>query len=288
MDFTIVTPSFRQLEQLGCCIASIADQEGVSVEHIVQDGGTQEFDDFAKKMAERWPNRPGYRRVMISETDQGMYDAINKGLKKATGGICAYLNCDEQYLPGVLKLVLRRFQVSPGTDLFLGDVVVVDGKGQPVCLRKMVTPTLAHTWTCHFAGLTAGIFFRRSVLEKGLFFDTSYRAAADAEWYIRLLQAGVCAKALGEVTSVFREDGGNLGMGPTAREERVRLNRTAPLWMRLLRTWWALWHRWRRWLGGCYRKDNVQISIYKPEKNKREKTLARILGTIWPGRIFGF
>ena len=103
MDFTIVTPSFRQLEQLGCCIASIADQEGVSVEHIVQDGGTEGFEDFGNKMAERWPNRRGYRRVMISEPDGGMYDAINRGLKRATGGICAYLNCDEQYLPGVLK-----------------------------------------------------------------------------------------------------------------------------------------------------------------------------------------
>ena len=71
MDFTIVTPSFRQLEQLGCCIASVADQEGVTLEHIVQDGGTEGFGDFAKKMAERWPDRPGYRRVMVSRKRQG-------------------------------------------------------------------------------------------------------------------------------------------------------------------------------------------------------------------------
>ena len=182
MDFTIVTPSFRQLEQLECCIASIADQEGVSVEHIVQDGGTAGFADFTEKMTKRWPDRTGYRRTMVSEPDQGMYDAINRGLNKAGGAICAYLNCDEQYLSGVLGVVLQRFKGSPKTDLFLGDVVVVDGDGKPICLRKMVTPTLAHTWTCHFAGLTAGIFFRRSSVEKGLLFDTSYRVAADAEW----------------------------------------------------------------------------------------------------------
>ena len=87
MDFTIVTPSFRQLEQLSCCIASIADQEGVSVEHIVQDGGTEGFGDFAKKMAERWPDRPGYNRTMVSEKDGGMYDAINRGFEKAKGSI---------------------------------------------------------------------------------------------------------------------------------------------------------------------------------------------------------
>jgi len=288
VDFTIVTPSFRQLEQLGCCIASIADQEGVSVEHIVQDGGTEGFAEFSKKMAQRWPDRPGYRRVMISEPDQGMYDAINRGLKKATGSICAYLNCDEQYLPGVLKMVLRRFQISPATDLFLGDVVVVDGEGKPICLRKMVTPTLAHTWTCHFAGLTAGIFFRRAVIEKGLLFNPSYRVAADAEWYVRLLRAGVRAKALGEITSVFAEDGGNLGMGAGAREERIRLNQTAPLWMQILRPWWVLWHRCRRLLAGCHQKINVEIETYYPGKEKRQVCKIHKLRTTWPGRTRNF
>jgi hypothetical protein len=284
MDFTIVTPSFRQLEQLGCCIASIADQEGVSVEHIVQDGGTDGFEDFAKRIAERWPNRPGYRRIMVSEPDGGMYDAINKGLKKASGGIFAYLNCDEQYLPGVLKMVRRRFQVSPGTELFLGDVVVIDGKGEPICLRKMVTPTLAHTWTCHFAGLTAGIFFRRSIVDKGLFFDTSYRAAADAEWYVRLLRAGLRAKTLGEVTSVFAEDGENLGMSAAAREERIRLNHTAPLWMQILRPWWVICHRGRRWVNGCHQKITVRVSVHDLMGKERAETMASNLRTTWPGR----
>jgi glycosyltransferase involved in cell wall biosynthesis len=288
VDFTIVTPSFRQLEQLGCCIASIADQESVSVEHIVQDGGTDGFAEFAEKMAERWPVRPGYRRIMISEPDQGMYDAINRGLKKATGSICAYLNCDEQYLTGVLKMVFRRFHISPEADLFLGDVVVVDGEGRPVCLRKMVTPTLAHTWTCHFAGLTAGIFFRRSIVEKKLLFDTNYRAAADAEWYVSLLHAGVRVRPLKEITSIFREAGGNLGMSELAKKERTRLNRTAPLWMRLLRPWWVLWHRWRKWSGGCHEKQDVSIKIYNPGQGGRREATVRSLRVTWPGRLRNF
>jgi glycosyltransferase involved in cell wall biosynthesis len=288
VDFTIVTPSFRQLEQLECCIASIADQEGVSVEHIVQDGGTEGFAEFSKKMAKRWPDRPGYRRDMVSEPDQGMYDAINRGLKRATGSICAYLNCDEQYLPGVLQMVLRRFQISPETDLFLGDVVVVDGEGKPICLRKMVAPTLAHTWTCHFAGLTAGIFFRRSIIEKGLLFDTSYRVAADAEWYVRLLRAGLRTKTLGEITSVFAEDGGNLGMGAAAREERTRLNQTAPLWMRILRPWWVIWHRSRRWLGGCHGTQDISLRIHNPGQVVRHEVAAHGLRTTWPGRLKNF
>ena len=288
MDFTIVTPSFGQLEQLGCCIASIADQEGVSVEHIVQDGGTEGFEDFARRMTERWPNRPCYRRVMISEPDGGMYDAINRGLKRATGGICAYLNCDEQYLPGVLKMVLRRFQTSPETELLLGDVVVVDDKGEPICLRKMVTPTLAHTWTCHFAGLTAGIFFRRSIVEKGLLFDTRYRVAADAEWYVRILWAGLQADALGFITSTFMDAGDNLGLSPAALAERKRLTQTAPVWMRLMRPWWVIWHRARRLAGGAHIAQDLSCNMYLTDQLRRKLMTVKKLRTTWPGRMWGF
>ena len=155
MDFTIITPSFGQLDHLACCIASVADQEGVKVEHIIQDGGTEGFTDFAKQMALQWPDRPGYRRTMTSEKDGGMYDAIIRGLKKATGGICAYLNCDEQHLPEALSRVSLRFQGLPETDLLLGNVLVVKPGGKPICHRKMIRPGLAHTWTCHFFALTA-------------------------------------------------------------------------------------------------------------------------------------
>jgi glycosyltransferase involved in cell wall biosynthesis len=103
MDFTIVTPSLGQLEYLECCVSSVADQQGISIEHIVQDAGTDGFAEFAAKMRQRRPDRPNYRRVIISEPDSGIYDALNKGLKNGTGRISAYLNCDEQYLLGALE-----------------------------------------------------------------------------------------------------------------------------------------------------------------------------------------
>jgi len=52
-DFTIITPSFKQLDYLGCCVASVADQEGVTVEHIVQDAGSPGIEEFAEKVSER-------------------------------------------------------------------------------------------------------------------------------------------------------------------------------------------------------------------------------------------
>ena len=286
MDFTIVTPSFRQLEQLGCCIASIADQEGVSVEHIVQDGGTEGFGDFAKIMEERWPDRPGYQRVMVSEKDAGMYDAINQGLAKARGSICAYLNCDEQYLPGVLRKVLKDIEADSDHDLWVGDVIVVDPAGMPRCQRKVIPPTLRHTWTCHLGAFTAATFFRRSLMDRRLFFNSAYRAAADAEWFVRILGSGCRPQRLGFVCASFMEGKENLGLSRVAQEERSRLNQTAPRWMRMLSWAWVLEHRIRRWTGGCHHRSDVTYSLFFGEAKHRTPRVARHLRTTWPGRLW--
>ena len=288
MDFTIITPSFGQLDHLACCIASVADQEGVEVEHIVQDGGTKGFADFAKQMDQQWPNRNGYQRIMVSEQDGGMYDAINRGLKRAKGKVCAYLNCDEQYLPGVLSMIWASFQKNLSVEVVLGDVIIVGADGEAVCHRKMVKPGLAHTWTCHFGALTAGIFFREKLVNEGLLFDTSYRAASDAEWFVRVLQSGKKVKALRKATSTFMESGENLGLSSIAKEERERLDSSAPLYFRVLRPAWVLLHRARRLWSGAHRSEDVTYEIYLPKEPGRKVFSAKRLRTTWPGRIFNF
>jgi glycosyltransferase involved in cell wall biosynthesis len=288
MDFTIITPSFGQLDHLACCIASVADQEGVEVEHIVQDGGTKGFADFAKQMAQQWPNRNGYQRIMVSEQDGGMYDAINRGLKRAKGKVCAYLNCDEQYLPGVLPMIWASFQKNPSVDVVLGDVIIVGKDGEAICHRKMVKPGLAHTWTCHFGALTAGIFFREKLVNEGLFFDTSYRAASDAEWFVRVLQSGKKVQPLRKTTSTFMESGENLGLSSIAKEERERLDSLAPLYFRALRPAWVLLHRARRLWSGAHRSEDVTYEIYLRKESGRKVFTAKRLRTTWPGRMLNF
>src|ERR1700694_5003916 len=118
MKVSVVTPSFKQLPWLKLCVASVADQVGVEIEHIVQDAGTG--GDL-----EIWAASQPSLRLFV-EPDAGMYDAINRGLRRATGEICAYLNCDEQYLPGALQAVEKFFQSHPEVDMVFGDVVMVD------------------------------------------------------------------------------------------------------------------------------------------------------------------
>ena len=308
MDFTIVTPSFKQLDYLACCISSIADQTGLTVEHIVQDAGSPGIEEFAEKTAGRLLGKYGGERVtnleafellhlrtthgyslrIFKEKDSGMYDAVNKGLKKATGKICAYLNCDEQYLPGALKVVQEFLTNRINAEVVLGDVIIVGTDGEAICNRKMVKPGLAHTWTCHFGALTAGIFFRENLLHEGLLFDTSYKVASDAEWFVRVLRSGKKIEPLRKTTSTFMESGENLGLSPRAKEERERLDASAPLFFRELRILWVIVHRFKRLISGAHKSEDVAYGIYIPKKEGRNPFKAFNLRTTWPGRIFNF
>src|SRR5712692_3814278 len=115
MRFSIITPSFRHSAWLKLCIASVADQHGVEVEHIVQDAGS---DDGTLDWLPR-----DLRVKAFVEKDAGMYDAVNRGFRRATGDILAYLNCDEQYLPGALKAVHDFFAEHPAADAVAADIV---------------------------------------------------------------------------------------------------------------------------------------------------------------------
>jgi glycosyltransferase involved in cell wall biosynthesis len=253
MQFSIVTPSFRQGKWLRLCIASVADQ-ATDHEHIVQDAGS---DDGTLA----WLPKDPRVRVHV-EKDQGMYDAVNRGLHRASGEFLAYLNCDEQYLPGTLAKVVERFAASPGVEVLFGDVIYVNSAGEYLAHRRMQTPLKYHTWTCHLSTLTCGTFFRRSLLERGFYFDPGWRSGGDGEWMVRLLNAGVKMASLGAFTSVFTRTGANLGAGETGSAEALRLRKTAPAWARLFRPVFVLHHRWRRWTGGMYRREPFAFEIY--------------------------
>src|SRR5690349_21578927 len=118
-------------------MASVADQEGVSVEHVIQDGGSDGIHNAFATTVETL-GRKEYQPRLVVEKDNGMYDAINRGLKSAHGEICAYLNCDEQYLPGTLSQVVRFFASHPEIDVLFGDAVLVDAEGIPLSYRRTI------------------------------------------------------------------------------------------------------------------------------------------------------
>lgn len=255
MQFSIITPSFRGAPWLPLCIASVADQ-AVPLEHLVQDACS---DDGTQDWLPRDP-----RVKAFIEKDQGMYDAINRGLRRATGEICAYLNCDEQYLPGALAAVGHFFETHPHIDVLFGDSVVVDPKGNFLSHRCALTPGRYHTLlSANLAFATCGTFFRRRILENPqLFFDTRYRIVADVAWGLSLLAHRVPMALLRQRTSAFTDTGQNLSFDAKAKHEIAQISAAAPAWAKALRPAFIARHRLRKWLRGGYSKQPIAYDIY--------------------------
>jgi glycosyltransferase involved in cell wall biosynthesis len=280
MDFTIVTPSFKQLDHLACNIASVADQEGVTWEHIIQDGGTPGVVDFAKQMENRWPDRLGCRRIIISEQDLGMYDAINKGLRRGSGDICAYLNCDEQLLPGALAKVKSLFQANPRMEILHGAFLVVNLLGKLITGQKPVAMFWQHVATSHLPNFSCSTFFRRTLLEKKrAYFRVDYQYCADALWAMERLKDNTPTQKTNDWISVFVESGSNAGIQEAGLAEAEKIKATLPRGVRFLSPWWKCRHRLSKLLLGSYAWGRVGYKIYL-----REKPTQRIYqqGWIWP------
>ncbi len=254
MRFSVITPSLNQRDWLQLCVQSVADQS-VDVEHIVQDAGST--DGTIEWLTSR---KDGV--ALICEPDKGMYDAINRGIRRANGEILSYLNCDEQYLPDALRAVEFFFAENPDIDVVFGYAVMVDTDGNFLCYRKTLVPSLWHTMTVHLTTLSAATFFRRRIFEEGIWFDDKYRCAGDAEWVCRLLRAGVRMAVLPCYLAAFTVTGTNQTTSSQGRDEAALLALKSPVWVRFLKPFLILKHRLSRLTNGVYSQKPFSYSIY--------------------------
>ncbi len=254
MQFSIITPSFRGGQWLKLCIASVADQQGVTVEHIVQDAGS---DDGTLDWLPRDPRVTAY-----VEKDAGMYDAVNRGLRRARGEILAYLNCDEQYLPGALRAVHDFFAQHPDIDMVFADMVVINPTGNYICHRKAMVPLRAHLWL-RFPAFTCSMFFRRRMLDQsGLYFDTRWRIAGDLFWVMKLLEQGIPMSTMRLFASAFTVTGKNMALQLSAMLEDQQKHEMTPFWVRKFAPAVVLHHHLRAVAHGLYFQKPFAYSIY--------------------------
>lgn len=266
MKFSIVTPSFRQLPWLKRAVRSVADQEEVEVEHIIQDAGSGAD-------LENWV-RSESRAQLFVEPDRGMYDALNKGFARATGEICAFLNCDEQYLPGTLARVHRAFAENEGVDIIAGNYLVVDTRQELLAYRKVTPLRRSMILTDHLYAFTCALFFRRRLIEEGLQFDASLKDVADGEWVCRALERGHRAVLVHEYLSTFTWTGENRSTQALAVEEKRRAQSALSPGLRLAAPFLRQWRHLERLLSGGYTSGPIEYSVYRGEDEK-ERTAIR-------------
>lgn len=264
-DISVITPSFNMLPYLQRCAASVTDQEGGRFEHIVIDGGST--DGSVEWLANQDQTRS------TSEKDNGMYDAINKGLKLAKGNILAYLNCDEQYLSGTLAFVKDYFARNPDVDMIFGDLLLIRPDGSLVAYRKGYRPRWFYILTSHLYVLSCTMFFRRRIIEEGFFFDTLFRAAGDAEFVVRVLRSGFNAKHIKRYFAAFTMTGKNLSVAPEAIKERKRLSASAPFYIKINK--WLLngTRLMEKFFSGAYFQEKpLDYAVYVEGMNHQRKT----------------
>lgn len=149
MKFSIITPTYNSGKYLTETIKSVVSQKGdFEFEYIIVDGGSDdETLDIIKKYAEEYP----FIR-WISEKDNGMYDAINKGFSMATGDIFAYINSDDVYEPKAFNTISKVFKKFPEIQWVKGITLISNEK-----LETIKTP---HCFIFNQEWIRKGIYGR--------------------------------------------------------------------------------------------------------------------------------
>jgi glycosyltransferase involved in cell wall biosynthesis len=205
MKVTIVTPSFNQGKFIERTLRSVAVQTGVSVEHVVRDGGsTDQTVDILKRSlpAENWS----------SKKDGGQADAVNKGISATGGEIIGWLNSDDIYYPDAIAEIVAQFESRPEVDVIYGMADHIDENdrafesypSEPWNFERLKE-------TCFICQPAA--FFRRKVVEQFGLLDEELHFCMDYEFWLRLGKAGVQFHYLERKLAGSRMYAGNKTLG---------------------------------------------------------------------------
>jgi glycosyltransferase involved in cell wall biosynthesis len=183
---TVITPSYNQGTFIERTIRSILDQGYDNLEYLIVDGGSS---DQTVDVIKRYEDRIDW---WVSEPDKGQTDALNKGLRRATGDIVAYINSDDYYLPGAFEHAVRAFEHQPEARWVVGACRFVNADDS---LRTVWVPqrpgSRRHAWMLHPWGVPQpSSFWQRSLFTELGPFREDMHYVFDTEHGLRLAYAG--------------------------------------------------------------------------------------------------
>ena len=183
MKFSIITITFNSRQHLAETIESVLLQDQTDFEYVIVDGGST--DGTLEIIREYAAADPRIR--WISEPDDGIADAFNKGLRMARGEIVGILNSDDYYLTWALASVAEASRTHPDCDIFHGDMLRLDGE---TALFRLV-PAVVERSIWHEMPLNhPATFVTRRAYERVGGFDATIRIAMDYDMMLRLYKSG--------------------------------------------------------------------------------------------------
>jgi glycosyltransferase len=182
VKISVITVTYNSASTIVDTLKSVVSQTHADIEHLIIDGGSK--DDTLALIAAQ-----GTRARVVSEPDRGIYDAMNKGLRMATGDIVGFLNSDDVYAsPEVLASIAHAAE-QRRADAVFGDLVYIN----PSRPKPLVRYWRAGKFTMR--GLKLGwmpphptLYVRRRIMQEVGPFDADLRVAADYEFILRLLK----------------------------------------------------------------------------------------------------
>lgn len=192
--FSIITCTYQAASELPKTLESVLHQRYRHVEHIIIDGAST---DGTKDIVERYIQANDdnedciHRVVFVSEPDKGLYDAMNKGLEKATGNYVVFLNAGDTF-PSTDTLehiagCVGEGEAHPG--VLYGDTDIVDDTGR-FLRRRRLSPPRKLTWRSFRNGMLVchQAFYVRADIAKSIPYDTHYKYSADVDWCIKVMK----------------------------------------------------------------------------------------------------
>jgi glycosyltransferase involved in cell wall biosynthesis len=214
---TVVTPSFNQAPFLRDTIESVLGQGYPDLEYIIMDGGST---DGSVAIIEEYAPRLAY---WCSAKDGGQASAINAGLARATGGILAWLNSDDYYLPGALRAVTQLLDPAR-PELVIGNCIhFVEGASRLTSSDVPLRHRLQSLTTTDYI-IQPSSFWTREAWSRAGALDAQMSYAFDWDWYIRCIRAGVEIKVTNRYLAAYRlHPAHKTGMAGEKRNEELRM-----------------------------------------------------------------
>lgn len=193
---SIVTVVFNGEKYLEQTIQSVIGQTYSNVEYIIIDGQSQ---DSTLEIIKKYENQIDF---WSSEPDEGIYDAMNKGLEKATGDIIAFLNADDWYELDTIESIVDVFSTSENLSFVFGDVQGLSIEDGTVINYKV---NLSQAKRLVPFGQPA--LFVKTQVHKNIPFDLSFKIGSDYDFILTLLEKNLNFEHLNKVTTHFRSGG---------------------------------------------------------------------------------
>ena len=180
--FSIITVTYNAASVLEDTIQSVITQTYKNVEYIIIDGDSS---DRTLEIANRYKDHIHH---IVSEPDKGLYDAMNKGIKLATGDYLCFLNAgDELHEDDTLQLIVHSLTDNKLPEVIYGETAIVDEEGHFIRMRRLSAPENL-TWKSFKKGMLVchqAFFARRDKVEP---YDLSYRFSSDFDWCIKIMK----------------------------------------------------------------------------------------------------